>query len=50
MTEPHPKSIRRALLLTLYQRYMAKPAEMLEPALFLALVGLVQNVHMRRYR
>ena len=30
------KSIRRTLLTTLYERYMADPAEMLEPAAFLA--------------
>jgi hypothetical protein len=29
------KSIRRSLLLTLYERYMANPTEMLEPALFM---------------
>lgn len=29
------KSIRRSLLLTLYERYMANPVEMVEPALFL---------------
>ncbi len=29
------KSIRRTLLLTLYERYMANPVEMVEPALFL---------------
>ncbi len=30
------KSIRRSLLLTLYERYMANPVEMLEPGHFLA--------------
>ena len=36
MNPPHHKSIRRSLLITLYEHYMADPAEMVEPALFLA--------------